>query len=139
MDLNTVKAEELGAGLSGIGLNILVRDVPREVAFLEAVFGMEGHQVTQDFAVMSYHGHIMQLHADHTYRENPVLNLLPENGPRGAGAELRLYMTDPDEAVKKAEETGAYVMQAATDKPHGLREAYIACENGYVWVPSRPL
>lgn len=139
MDYETVKAEVFGASLTGIGMNILVRDVPAQVAFLEQVFGMKGHRVTQDFAILTYHGHIMQVHADHTYGANPLLGLLPEQPPRGAGVEIRLYHTDPDEAVKRAEETGAYVLQGATDKPHGLREAYILCENGYAWVASRPL
>ena len=26
----------------------------------------------------------------------------------------------------------------ATDKPHGLREAYILDPDGYCWVPGRP-
>lgn len=139
MDFETVGAAAFGASLQGIGLNILVRDVKTQVAFLEAVFGMKGHQVTEDFAILTYHDHIMQVHADHTYGANPLLGLVPEAGPRGGGAEFRLYHTDPDEAVKKAEETGAYVLQAPSDKPHGLREAYILCENGYAWVASRPL
>jgi hypothetical protein len=29
------------------------------------------------------------------------------------------------------------ILAPPLDKPHGLREAYILCENGYVWVPSR--
>ena len=31
---------------------------------------------------------------------------------------------------------GAVILQDPTDKPHGLREAYILCENGYAWVRS---
>jgi hypothetical protein len=31
------------------------------------------------------------------------------------------------------------VLQAPTDKPHGLRETFILCENGYAWVASRVL
>jgi predicted enzyme related to lactoylglutathione lyase len=139
MDYETVKAAEFGASLSGIGLNILVRDVPAEVAFLEAVFAMKGHQVTADFAIMTYHDQVMQLHADGTYHSNPLLSLLPEAGARGGGAELRLYQTDPDEAAAKAKAYGAHVLQEPSDKPHGLRETYILCENGYAWVASRPL
>lgn len=139
MDFDTVDADSFGASLTGIGLNILVRDVPDEAAFLEEVFGMKGHQVTADFAIMTYHGQIMQLHADHTYSENLLLGLLPEAGPRGAGAEFRLYHTDPDAAADRARKRGDHVLQDPTDKPHGLRETFIACKNGYVWVTSRPL
>ncbi len=139
MDYETVKAVEFGASLRGIGLNILVRDVPAEVAFLEAVFAMKGHQVTADFAILTYHDQVMQLHADGTYHSNPLLSLLPEVGARGGGAELRLYQTDPDEAAAKAKAYGAHVLQEPSDKPHGLRETYILCENGYAWVASLPL
>ena len=31
------------------------------------------------------------------------------------------------------------ILQPPTNKPHGLREAYILDPDGYCWVPSRPL
>lgn len=137
MDLETISPEDFGASLKGIGLNLLVRDVLAEVAFLTEVFQMTGHRVTKDFAIMAYSGQVFQLHADATYHANPLLTLLPENPPRGAGMEIRLYDTDPEAAVKRAEAHGAHILQHPTDKPHGLREAYILCENGYAWVASR--
>ncbi len=139
MDFETVSPEEFGASLQGVGLNILVRDVLAQVRFLETVFGIRGHRVTEDFAILTYHGSVLQLHADHTYGNHPLLGLVPESPPRGAGAEFRLYNTDPDEAAAKAEAAGGHVLQAPTDKPHGLREVYILCQNGYAWVASRPL
>ena len=139
MDFETVKPEDFGASLAGIGLNLLVRDVPAQVAFLGAVFGVTGHRVSRDFAILTYHGQVLQVHADHTYGRNPLLGLLPEQPPRGAGLEIRLYHSDPDDAAARAEAIGAHVLQAPTDKPHGLRETYILCANGYAWVASRPL
>ncbi len=139
MDYETISADAFGASLRGIGLNILVRDVPREVAFLTEVLGLTSHRVSADFAIMTYGDQVFQLHADHTYGENPALGLLPELPPRGAGVELRLYDTDPDEAAAKAEAVGAEILAPPTDKPHGLREAYILSPDGYAWVPSRPL
>jgi predicted enzyme related to lactoylglutathione lyase len=139
MDYETVDAETFGASLRGIGLNLLVRDVPAECTFLETVFGMTAHQVTADFAIVTYGDQVFQVHGDGTYHSNPLLSLLPETPPRGAGVEIRLYDSDPDSAVEKATEAGATILQGPTDKPHGLREAYILCENGYAWVPSRPL
>ncbi|UWQ41301.1 glyoxalase [Leisingera aquaemixtae] len=138
MDYQTVDGDSFGRSLRGIGINLLVRDVPAEVAFLETVFGMKGHQVTQDFAIVTYGGQVFQLHRDGSYAENPLLGLLPETPPRGAGIEIRLYDTDPDEAVVRAEAAGFIILQAPADKPHGLREAYILCDNGYAWVLSRP-
>lgn len=139
MDYETVTAEEFGSSLRGIGLNLLVRDVLAEARFLTAVFDMQTHRANTDFAIMTYHGQIFQLHSDATYHSNPLLGLLPETPPRGAGLEIRLYDTDPDLAARRAEPAGGTVLQAPTDKPHGLRETYILCENGYAWVASRPL
>ncbi|MEL6103963.1 MAG: glyoxalase [Pseudomonadota bacterium] len=138
MDLNTVDADSFGRALRGIGLNLLVRDVAEECEFLKAVFDMSVHQPTADFAIVTYGDQIFQLHSDGTYQANPLLNLLPENPPRGAGIEIRLYDTDPGDAVARARAVDATILQEPTDKPHGLREAYILCQNGYAWVPSRP-
>lgn len=139
MDLGNVTADRFGRSLRGIGLNLLVRDVPGECAFLETVFAMTCHQVTRDFAIVAYGPQLFQLHADGTYHSNPLLGLLPQTPPRGAGIEIRLYDSDPDLAAARAAAFGATVLQAPADKPHGLREAYLLCANGYAWVPSRPL
>jgi len=139
MDYETVSPAEFGTSLKGIGLNILVRDVPAQVGFLVDVFGMHGHRVSRDFAIITYHDCVVQLHADHTYAGNPLLGLLPETPPRGAGAEFRLFHTDPDGATDRAGRHGAHILHPPADKPHGLREAVILCANGYAWVPSRPL
>ena len=138
MDYDTVGAEEFGASLRGLGINILVRDVPAQCTFLETAFGMKIFQPTQDFAIVIYGDQVFQLHADGTYHSHPLLGLLPEQPPRGAGLEIHLYDSDPDDAVAKAEALGATILAPPLDKPHGLREAYILCENGYAWVPSRP-
>lgn len=139
MDFETVSPAEFGASLRGVGLNILVRDVRAEVAFLADVFGMAAHRLSDDFAIMAYHGHLIQLHADHTYGAHPLHGLLPESPPRGAGAMLHLFETDPDIAAVRAKAAGGTVLQPPTNKPHGLRETCILCENGYAWVASRPL
>ena len=103
MDFETVSPADFGASLRGLGLNLLVRDVRAEAAFLAHVFGMVPHRLSADFAIMEYRGHLMQLHADHTYGAHPILGLLPESPPRGAGAALHLFDSDPDEAaVRKA-------------------------------------
>lgn len=139
MDYETVDADTFGKSLSGIGLNLLVRDVKAECAFLETVFNMTCYQVTADFAIVTYGDQVLQVHSDGTYHSNPLLSLVPETPPRGAGIEVRLYNSDPDRSADRAREAGATILQEPSDKPHGLRECYILCENGYAWVPSRPL
>lgn len=139
MDFDSVTAPDFGRSLSGLGLNLLVRDVPKHAGFLVEVFEMQAHRVSKDFAIIAYHGQLLQLHADGTYHANPLPSLLPEAGPRGSGAELRLFETDPDKAAARAEDAGGMILQPPTDKPHGLRETYIMDPDGYVWVASRPL
>ncbi|MEM1276235.1 MAG: VOC family protein [Pseudomonadota bacterium] len=137
--LGGMEAPDMGRALRGLGLNLLVRDVLTEVAFLAEVFGMRTLRADRDFAFMAYGEQVFQVHPDHTYHSNPLPSLVPEAGPRGGGVEIRLYETDPEDAVKRAETLGGHILQVPTDKPHGLREAYILDPNGYCWVPSRPL
>ncbi len=111
MDYQTVDADSFGRSLRGIGINLLVRDVLAEITFLETVFAMKGHQATWDFAIVSYGSQLFQLHRDGTYVENLLLGLLPENPPRGAGIEIRLYDADPDDAVARAEAAGFTILQ----------------------------
>ena len=139
MDYETISAGDFGKSLRGIGINLLVRDVVEQCRFLEAVFLVKTHQVSADFAILTHGDQVFQLHSDGTYHSNPLQGLLPDNPPRGAGIEIRFYDTDPEEAVKRAKALDVVILQEPTDKPHGLREAYILCENGYAWVPSRPL
>jgi hypothetical protein len=51
-------------------------------------------------------------------------------------AVFRVRADKGDVACALAEAAGGTILQAPKDKPHGLREAYILCENGYAWVPS---
>lgn len=139
MDYETTPAQAFGHALRGLSVNLLVRDVADEVAFLFGVFNLQPHRVSRDFAIMLHAGQPFQLHADHAYGAHPLLSLLPEAGPRGVGIELRLHEADPDLAVAQlAIFPNGVLLQGATDKPgHGLREAVILCPMGYAWVPSR--
>lgn len=139
VDYETVPAPAFGAALTGLGLNLLVRDVAAMADFLRDVLGLDVHRLSADFAIVTYGSDVFQIHADGTYGDNPLLGMLPENPPRGAGIELRLFDTDPDDAAAKAEAAGHMIAQPPMAKPHGLRECYIVGPDGYVWVPSRPL
>ena len=141
-DKEFMSADEYGRGLKGIGINLLVKDVLRSVAFAKDVLGAVAVTADKDFAVLIYrHGRIAaewMLHADGTYHSNPMLGLLSDVSIRGAGAEIRLYDCDPDEAAARAKAGGYHVLQEPADKPHGLREAYILDPDGYCWVPGVP-
>jgi hypothetical protein len=141
MNFETIPAEEFGKSLSGLSVNLLVRDVRAQATFLKEVFGIHVHRLSNDFAICVHAGHPFQLHSDQSFSSHPIYGLLPEAGPRGAGIELRLHEVDPDLAVEKlAGFPDAVLLAAATDKPgHGLREAVILCPNGYAWVPSTQL
>jgi len=52
MDDETVSAEEFGASLRGLGVNIIVTDVLRTAKFLTQVFDITGHRLGPDFAIM---------------------------------------------------------------------------------------
>ena len=56
MDYDTVPAPAFGHALRAITVNLLCRDVAGEVAFLVAVFGMQAHQVSRDFAILLHAG-----------------------------------------------------------------------------------
>lgn len=139
MDYETVSAEDFGKTLRGIGLNILVRNVRSTAAFLVDIFDVGVHRLSDDFCIITYGEDVIQLHHDGTYHANPLLNMLPENPPRGVGIEIRFFDSDPDTAVARAQARGDVILQPPTEKPHGLREAYILCDDGYAWVPSRPI
>lgn len=139
MDLETISPAAFGASLRGLGINLLLRDVGAMADFLSGVFGMKVHRLSPDFAIVTYGTQMFQLHADATFGAHPLLGLVPETPPRGAGIELRLYDSDPDDACARASAAGHLVLQPPADKPHGLREACIIGPDGYAWVPSRPL
>jgi len=129
--------DEYGRKLRGFGVNLLVRDMAASLRFLTEVLGVEQVYSDEDFAILRHGGMEFMLHSDTTYHSNPLLGLTGDGALRGVGVELRLYEIDPDLAVEKAKARGDHVLQEATDKPHGLREAFIIDPDGYVWVPGR--
>ena len=134
-------AAEVGRALRGFGLNLLCRQVIPLAESIASVLEMRVIRANDDYAIIAgpqvAKSLIIQLHADATYHANPLPSLLPEPGAgaRCAGAEFRLFDMDPDEAARRAEVAGWYILQPPTDKPHGLRECYLLDLEGYCWVP----
>jgi predicted enzyme related to lactoylglutathione lyase len=138
MDLETVSAEAFGRSLTGVGVNLVTRDVRALAGFLSEVFGLRLHRLSDDFAIARHGDALIQLHADATYRAHPLLSLLPEAGARGAGAQVYLFGVDPDAAAARAGALGHTVLEPVADKPHGLRECTILSPEGYAFSPAVP-
>jgi catechol 2,3-dioxygenase-like lactoylglutathione lyase family enzyme len=130
-----MSADEYGRSLTGLTVNLLVGDVAASVAFQTRVLGADVVYQDPDFAVLRGYDAEWMLHADHTYQDHPMMGAVSGLECRGGGVELRLHGCDPDRAEAAARAHDHPVLDGATDKPHGLREAFIVDPDGYVWVP----
>ena len=122
--------------LSGLTVNLLVRDVSRAALFAREVLGATVVYEDPDFAAVEGYGSRWCLHADHTYNDHPLSGSLAETTVRGIGAEMRLMGCNPDAAEARAQSGGYTVLAGPLDKAHGMREAYLIDPDGYCWVPS---
>lgn len=128
--------EDYAVRMKGLSINLLVRDVEANVAFHTRVLGATAEFVCVDFASFAFGEVNWMLHADHTYDRHPLHRMLGAGLDRGVGAELRLNGRDPDEACAAADLLGCTVLEPATTKGHGTREAFILDPEGYLWVPT---
>ena len=136
-DRATMDAEQFGKRIpSGLGVNLLCRDVLSETGFCRDVLGARLIRGDEHFAALEILGSLFLLHADHTYRDHEFRGVFEGEMIRGRGIELRVYGLDPDSAEDRAGRAGAVVLSGSVDKPHGLRECHIVDAEGYVWVPS---
>lgn len=127
-------APEYGRVLTGLTINLLVRDIAESLIFQREVLNADVVYSDPDFAVLRAYGAEWMLHADHTYQDHPMTGVIDGLQTRGAGVELRLHGCDPDRAEAAARRLDFIVLDGATDKPHGLREAYLVDGDGYMWV-----
>ena len=132
-------ADDYGRSLKGLGINMLVADIERAVAFQTRVLGADVVYADPDFAVLGAYGSEWMLHADHTYDDHELKGSLGPDIVRGIGIEMRLHGCDPDKAEARARELGFTILAGAMDKPHGLREVFIIDGDGYLWVPDAPI
>jgi hypothetical protein len=131
-----ISAADYGRSLRGLGFNLIVKDITRSIKFAEQVLGATVFFRTPAFAAMKLNACDFMYHADETYRNNPLQGSLDGSQARGVGVELRVYGCDPDLAETKARAGDWIILAGAMDKPHGLREAMIIDDDGYIWIPS---
>ena len=105
--------------------------------FSHNTFEISVHQLSSDFAILVYGDNLFQLHSDATYSEHPLLGIIPENPPKGAGIEIWLY--ESDQCHLQALDYNEAILHPSLDKSYGLRECVILSNDENVWVPSRPL
>jgi catechol 2,3-dioxygenase-like lactoylglutathione lyase family enzyme len=132
-------AGDYARSLRSLSVNLLVRNVAEALRFQRDVLGTKIVYADPDFAVVRFADAEWMLHADHTYGAHPFHGAAIVAPQRGAGIELRLHGCDPDAAEAAARAHGFVVLAGATDKAHGLREAYLVDGDGYVWVPDVPV
>jgi catechol 2,3-dioxygenase-like lactoylglutathione lyase family enzyme len=134
-----MSADAYGRTLTGLTVNLIVRDVGRSLPFYTGVLGLRLLFSDDDFAAFEGDGVRLQIHADHTYERMPWAPRLAEPGKRGLGAEIRILGMDPDAAERRAREHGATVLVAARDWPHGWRDCLIEDPDGYTFAVGNPL
>ena len=135
-----IPGDRYGRMLPAFMANLIVRDMPRAVAFYQDVLGALIHYADPDFAAVKVGGAELMLHTDHTYDKHPWYPSLAGGERRGLGAELRLFGVDPDDVEVRARRAGAPIVVPATTKGHGWREVMVEDPDGYVWavgVPTR--
>ena len=132
--------DQFGKSLSGLMLNLLVRDLARAVEFHREVLQVEFVYADPDLAIVRGYGSLWMIHADHTYDKHPYGKETEPVQIRGRGMEIRLHGLDPDSAEANARRLNFTILDPTRDQPdHGLRECFIRDADGYVWVPDVPL
>ena len=130
---------EYGRSLTGLSLNLVVRDIAKSVPFYRDVLGMTVHYADADFAALEIAGAKVQLHADHTYEQQPWAPRLAETGKRGLGAEIRIMGIDPDAAETRARTKGVTILTGTKEWPHGWRYVVLEDPDGYAFAVGTPL
>lgn len=126
--------DDYGRALPFFTVNLIVRDIESSLAFYREVLGAKITYSDGDFAALRLKDWEFMLHADHAYDQHAWHASLQSRAPRGLGAELRLFHTDPDAVESRAKRHGAKILQASQDKPHGWRDVIVEDPDGYAWA-----
>lgn len=131
---------DYGHSLAGFTVNMLSANLPRALEFQRDVLRAEVLHEDEDLLILRGYGVSWMVHADHTYDQHPLLGDTRVQPRRGAGIELRLHGLAPDGVAERARAHGFSVLDGPRDQPdHGLREAHVIDDDGYVWVPDIPI
>jgi catechol 2,3-dioxygenase-like lactoylglutathione lyase family enzyme len=134
-----MSAADYGRTLSGLSVNLIVRNLARSLPFYMGVLEMRLLYSDEDFAALEREGVRLQLHADHTYARMPWASRLREDSKRGLGAEVRILGIEPDAAEKRARDAGFVVLVPVRDWPHGWRDCVLEDPDGYTFAVGVPL
>lgn len=129
-------ASQYAAYLTGLTVNLLVRDVAGSLSFYTEVLELNALYSDPDFAALEGGpGVRIMLHAYHTLDHSPAETArLSEAGKRGTGAEIRILGLDPDQVEARARARGFTVNVPAQTFPHGWRECRLEDANGYMFA-----
>ena len=134
-----MSADAYGRTLTGLTVNLIVRDVAKSVPFYTDVLGFRAQYSDVDFAALERDGVRLQLHADHAYDGMPWASRLAQTDKRGLGAEIRIFGIDPNAAERRARERGDTVLVPTKDWPHGWRDCILEDPDGYTFAVGVPL
>jgi len=134
-----MSAADYGRTLTGLSVNLIVRDIARSIPFYSGVLELRLLYSDEDFAAFEREGVRLQLHADHTYARMPWASRLRDDARRGMGAEIRILGIDPDAAEQRARDGAFTVAVAARDWPHGWRDCVLEDPDGYTFAVGVPL
>lgn len=129
-------ASQYAAYLTGLTVNLVVRDVAGSLPFYTEVLELKALYSDPDFAALEGGpGVRIMLHADHNLDHSPAETArLTAAGKRGAGAEMRILGLDPDRVEARARARGFTVNVPAQTFPHGWRECRLEDANGYMFA-----
>ena len=127
-------SDEYGRTLTGLSVNLIVREIAKSLPFYRDVLGFTVEYSDVDFAALRHDAIRIQLHADHTYDSMPWSPELAGGVRRGLGAEVRILGIDPDELERRARAAGAAVLVETGDRRFGWRDVIVADPDGYTFA-----
>ena len=129
-------ASEYSKDLSGLTINLLVKDIKHSINFLQKIINAKIIYQDPDFAAIEGFGSSWCIHSYNTYGTHPFLNFIKSSKSKGLGIDLRVIGYNPDRAEERARKENYIILSNSMNKPHGMRECYILDNNGFCWVPS---